>query len=532
MAEKKITKDIPRASFPEQVGIDRNEIKALIDDFDQSNIEVHSLMLIRDGKIAYESYRYPYCKEAPHTMYSVSKSFTSVAIGFAIDEGLLTLDTKVIDLFPEYRPKKYDDNLEKLTIYHLLTMTAGKDVSLLSDKTKGTWVKDFFASKWAFAPGESWRYISENTYMCCVIIKKLTGMGVIDYLTPRLFEPLGITRRPFWEHDQQGVEAGGWGLYITTDELARFILCVANGGKYAGEQVIPAWYAEQATSKQVENNQYSDVDSNKGYGFFFWMNAMENSYRADGMFSQFGIVFKDYNAQLIMTCCETLEQKTRDCIFRHFPQMFIDKKRARPKEAIELPELSPLPNLPAAPRSVMEEFIKGKTIHFYKNPVLNAAGWPLSMLPLAVVYMSANRAGNIDNVVLDFSENECTMTWDEGSEHNTIVCGMDGNDRRSHIRLGGIDFTAVSSAAWTSDSTLEIWMRPLESVCERRITLEFEGSSITLYPESQPPLSTIANSVKGEVQTFIPNEKLAELGGKALMKLDRIVEAPIPGKMI
>ena len=124
------------------------------------------------------------------------------------------------------------------------------------------------------------------------------------------------------------------------------------------------------------------------------------------------------------------------------------------------------------------------------------------------------------------------MTWDEGSEHNTIVCGMDGNDRRSHIRLGGIDFTAVSSAAWTSDSTLEIWMRPLESVCERRITLEFEGSSVTLYPESQPPLSTIANSVKGEVQTFIPNEKLAELGGKALMKLDRIVEAPIPGKMI
>lgn len=86
MAEKKITKDIPRASFPEQVGIDRNEIKALIDDFDQSNIEVHSLMLIREGKIAYESYRYPYCKEAPHTMYSVSKSFTSVAIGFAIDE--------------------------------------------------------------------------------------------------------------------------------------------------------------------------------------------------------------------------------------------------------------------------------------------------------------------------------------------------------------------------------------------------------------------------------------------------------------
>lgn len=532
MAAKKNTKDIPRASFPEQVGIDPNEINALIRDFDESNIELHSMMLIRDGKIAYESYRYPYCKEAPHTMYSVSKSFTSVAIGFAIDEGLLTLDTKVIDLFPEYRPKKYDDNLEKLTVYHLLTMTAGKDVSLLSDKTKGTWVKDFFDSKWAFAPGESWRYISENTYMCCVIIKKLTGMGVIDYLTPRLFEPLGITRRPFWEHDPQGIEAGGWGLYITTDELARFILCLAQGGKYAGEQVIPEWYVAEATRKQVENHQYSDVDSCKGYGFFFWMNALENSYRADGMFSQFGIVFKDYNAELIITCCETLEQKTRDCIFRHFPQMFIDRRKTKPKEPVEVAQLSPLPTLPAAPRSVMEEFIKGRTLHFYKNPVLNAAGWPLSMLPLAVVYMSANRAGNIDNVVLDFGENECTMTWDEGTEHNTIVCGMDGKDRRSHIRLGGIDFTAVSSAAWTSDSTLEIWMRPLESICERRIAIEFKGSSVTLYPESQPPLSTIADSVKGEVKTFIPYEKLADLGGKALMKIDRIVEAPIPGKMI
>lgn len=531
MAEKK-NKAIPRAEFPEQVGISSKEIGALIRDFDTSGIEVHSMMLIRHGKVAFESYRHPYNSQTPHTMYSVSKSFTSAAMGFAIDEGIVSLDTKVIDIFPEFRPKRYDEKLEKLTVFHLLTMTAGKDVSLISDKTKDRWIKDFFDSKWAFAPGEGWRYISENTYMCCAIIKKLTGMGVIDYLTPRLFEPLGYTRRPFWESDPQGTEAGGWGLFVTTDELARFILCLQQGGVYDGKQVIPAWYVEEATKKQADNHQYADRDACCGYGFFFWMNALENSYRADGMFSQFGIVFKDYDACFIVTCSEVFEQKARDCIFRHFPHMFIDDMKSKPESFEEELALSPLPLLSAAPRSVIEEFIKGKIIHFRQNPLLNTVGWPLSMLPLAVVYMSADRGGNIDNLVLDFGENECTMTWDEGKAHNTIVCGMDGRERYSKIHLGGIDFTAVSTAAWRNDSELEIWMRPLESICERRIILKFAGKTVTLVPSSSPPLSTIADSIKSEVKTFIPNEKIAEIGEKAIMKLDAIVEAPLLGKMI
>ena len=140
-------KNIPCADFPEQVGISSKEIAAFINDVETSGIEVHSIKVIRYGKSAFECYRHPYNSETPHIMYSVSKSFTSVAIGFAIDEGLLTLDTKVIDIFPEYRPKKLDENLEKMTVYHLLTMTAGKDVSLISDKTKGNWVEQFFSSR-------------------------------------------------------------------------------------------------------------------------------------------------------------------------------------------------------------------------------------------------------------------------------------------------------------------------------------------------------------------------------------------------
>ncbi len=529
---KKIDKNIPVADFPEQVGISSKEIAAFIDDIETSGIEVHSIKIIRHGKTAFECYRHPYNATTPHTMYSVSKSFTSAAIGFAIDEGLVSLDTKVIDIFPEYRPKKPDENLEKMTLYHLLTMTAGKDVSLLSDKTKGDWVEQFFNSKWGFAPGEGWKYISENTYMCCAIIKKLTGENVIDYLRPRLFEPLGITRRPFWESDINGLEAGGWGLFITTDELARFTLCLLNGGKYAGKQVIPEWYVQEATKSQEINPQYDDRDACCGYGYFFWMNSLRNSYRSDGMFSQFGVVFNDYDAVLAFTCSEVFEQKARDCIFRHFPHMFIEECKKEPEDAVKNLSLASLPALEAKPRSVIEEFISGKIIHLNKNPILNIAGWPLSMLPMAVVYMSSNRAGNIDNIILEFGENECTMSWDEGKEHNKIVCGMDGKERYSHIHLGGIDFTAVSTAAWQSDSELEIWMRPLESICERHIKLEFKGQNVTLTPSSNPPLSTIADSIKDIVKTFVSNEKIIGIGEKAVLKLDTIVEAPLNGKII
>ena len=128
-------------------------------------------------------------------MYSVSKSFTSTAIGFAVEEGLLSLDAKVIDFFPEYRPAQPDEKLEKMTVRHLLTMTSGKNPSLLLDKTKDRWIKDFFNAPWISEPGEMFLYVSENIYMLCAILVRVTGISVTEFLTPRLYEPLGMPCR-------------------------------------------------------------------------------------------------------------------------------------------------------------------------------------------------------------------------------------------------------------------------------------------------------------------------------------------------
>lgn len=521
---------IPRADYPEQVGISSKAISELIRDFKEHNIEVHSIMIIRDGKVAYETWAAPYAPEYPHMMYSVSKSFTSTAVGFAIDEGLMTLDTRLIDIFPEYRPKENDPNLEKLNVHHLLSMQSGKNVSVFSDKGKNHWIKDYFDASWKFSPGDGhWQYISENQYMLCAMLTRITGMSVVEYLTPRLFEPLGIDV-PFWEHDVDGIEAGGWGLYLKTEDLAKFMYCYQQHGKFNGKQVIPEKWTYLAQRQQANNSPFTNViDSQCGYGYCFWRCGGINGYRADGMFSQFGIVSNDDDIVYVMTAGEINEQKTRDCIWRHFND-FIIENDSEPTPEVK-PELEALPDdLAAEERSPLEEKIEGKEIYLQKNPILNAAGFPLSMLPIPIVYMSGDRAGNIDNVVFAFGEDTCTMTWDEGDEHNTIVCGMDGKARTSPITLAGMNFTAFSTAAWSKENTLEVHMRPIGGICMRKIKFSFDGHRVKLYPSSQMSMTAMAKSLALDVDSFFPSI-LHNFGLVAFDQLPAIIDAPIFGRI-
>lgn len=214
---------IPRAESPEAVGVSSGCIKEFIDDLKANNIEMHSLMVIRDGKVAVECYNHPFSANRPHSCYSVSKSVTSTAIGFAVSEGLISLDTLVVDIFPEYRENKKDSYLNQLNIRHLVSMCSGKNVDILKDKGKIDWLDNFMKSPWYAKPGTDFRYVNENIYVLSAIIHKVTGMCIRDYLQPRLFEPLGIDY-PFWETDRNGIEAGGWGIYLKTEDIAKIML--------------------------------------------------------------------------------------------------------------------------------------------------------------------------------------------------------------------------------------------------------------------------------------------------------------------
>lgn len=495
------TPKLKRASFPEEVGVSSEAIKSIIEEFIENKAEVHSLMILRHGKIAYESWAYPFTPEMPHIMYSVSKSFTSMAIGFAIEEGLLSLDTKVVDIFPEY-DNKDDENLQKLTVFHLLTMTAGKIVSPMADKTKNQWVRDFFTSPWGFAPDEGWEYISENQYILSAIIKEVTGETLREYLAPRLFRPLGIRENPYWETDGNGIEAGGWGLFITTEELANFTQCCLNGGKFRNKRVIPKKWVEYATSSLVQNtgafgSACDDVVS--GYGACFWKNGEDRGYRADGMFSQFGMVFEEFDACLILTACEIDEQIPRDCIWKHFDKLFVEESTEPSLE--ELPSLPKLADLPESKiHSKYEEILKDKKIVLKPNVALEVMKFPLSMLPMFTTFMSADKAGYYNNFCLDFDGDNCIMSWDEKDEHNTITCAMDGTVAYSPMRLGGVDFTASASACWINETNLFVWVRPLGAIGQRRLRFEFnEDGTANLYTSTSPDLDKVAVNLSSTV---------------------------------
>lgn len=521
---------LPYAKTPEEAGVSSKVMKDFIDRCLELNKEVHSVMVIRNGKIACELYREPFNRVNKHMMYSVSKSFTSTAIGFAVDEGYFNVDTRFVEIFPEIRGDKVDEYLEELTVEDLLTMRSGKEVSIFLDKTKDRWFEDIMASNWISEPGTEFLYISENMYLLCAIIHKMVGMSVMDYLKPRLFEPLGI-ENAFWETCPRGIEAGGWGMMLSTEDLAKFTYCYQQKGKFGGKQVIPEWWIEEATkyhADTAENNK--EADSRVGYGYCFWRNAgCENSYRADGMFSQFGIVFEDYDACFIMTGGEVYEQGMRDVIWEFFPKAFID-----PDDKAQSVELSfpPFEKLPKKPRSsVLENRIEGKTMKLSKPIVVNIAGYPVSVVPLTALFMESDKAGNINDVTMHFKEDEMLLSWSEGDEINSVLIGFDGEYRWDKIVIGQIEYNTCSTACWNTENELEIHIRCIEAVAERILKFKFNGDNVVMRPSSNPSADSMAVTLKETVKGVIKQKVVQTAVSKAIPHLVPFIDAVQRGKI-
>ncbi len=522
-------KSIPRALTPQEAGVSASVVKNFLEEAQKRHLEFHSLMVIRHGKLAVEWYNAPYDSESTHSVYSVSKSFTSTAIGFAVSEGLLSLDQKITEIFPDYPPKRRDPRFEKLTVRNLLMMSGGKQPSIFAEKGKIDWIKDFINSPWMFEPGEDFLYVNENIFMLSAIISRVTGMSLREYLTPRLFEPLGI-KVPYWDTDSNGIEAGGWGLYITTEDFAKFMLCYSQMGVYNGEQIIPREWVEQATAKQIDNpDNGPNIDCTCGYGYCFWKNHIdESSYRADGMFSQFGIVFPEYDAVVVTTSGIPDEQAALDCIWDFFPRAFQsdkDNDTAPTDFYIEQPC--------RGGRSYCEPYVENRYIKFRKKLLLNIIGFPLSVLPLAVTYMMTDRAGNIDMVKFKFGEHECTMEWSEGKETNTVPLGMDGRYRYSVMRLGKTDFKVCSNACWIDDKTLLVSIRPIETVGKRNMLFNFRSNDrVIMTPSSTPSTEEICLSLVNVFQQVVKNKFICNVIKKAIVFAPPIVEPKHYGKFI
>ncbi|MBE1443076.1 serine hydrolase domain-containing protein [Paenibacillus sp. OAS669] len=255
-------------------------------DLERSRLWVNSFILFQDGNIEAQFWRKPYKKGTQQLLFSLSKSFTSIAVGIAWDEGYLDLKDRVISYFPDKLPDKPSANLMKMTIHHLLCMSAGHHDNIYRRVAREQdWIKAFLAQEVQHEPGTHYRYSTHSTYMLAAIVERATGQSLVDFLMPRLFEPLGIPQ-PVWEACPAGVTAGGMGLSIGTEGIASFGQMLLDKGMYGGRRIVSEAYMELATREQSDNRQdTAHADSSQGYGYQFFL-CREGCYRGGGAFGQ------------------------------------------------------------------------------------------------------------------------------------------------------------------------------------------------------------------------------------------------------
>jgi len=288
--------DLPR-SEPEAQGVSSLDLLSFVDLLDHVNT-MNSFMLVRHGHVVAEGWWTPYRADARHSLYSLSKSFTSTAVGLAIHERKLRLDDAVLSFFPDDAPAEPSDHLKSMRVSDLLRMSTGQQ-SEPPRTADEPWTKTFLNHPVPFKPGTHFLYNTSATYMQSAIVQKATGQTVLEYLGSRLFRPLGI-EDPTWEASPQGISTGGYGLSVRTEDIAKFGQLYLQHGQWNGKQLVPREWVEAATALQTSNGSNPNSDWDQGYGYQFWR-CRHGAYRGDGAFGQYCIVLPEQDAVVAIT---------------------------------------------------------------------------------------------------------------------------------------------------------------------------------------------------------------------------------------
>jgi len=289
-----------RTSTPGEQALDPVQLEKMLSAIDEEELEIHSVLIVRNGYIVMEKYYAPYQVHTRHPLYSITKSFISALIGIVISEGAIErIDVPVLEFFPEYEFANIDQAKAAMTLENLLTMTSGLswDDTYDSDHEMGR-AKDpiqyVLDQPMVSEPGKEFSYNSGCSHLMSAILQKTTGMNTLDYATSRLFEPLGITNVE-WETDRNGIPFGGWGLELTPRDLAKFGYLYLKEGVWNDSQIIPAEWVKNSIESHVK------FDDGWGYGYQWLPAPFHNGYAAIGRFSQLLVVIPDLEIVVIFT---------------------------------------------------------------------------------------------------------------------------------------------------------------------------------------------------------------------------------------
>lgn len=455
---------LPR-SAPEAQGIPSKAILAFVEAAEQKNLGVHSVMVLRHGHVVAEGWWAPYQATDPHMLYSLSKSFTSTAVGIAVAEKKLTLDDSVLGSFPEDAPASPSDHLKSMRLRDLLAMSTGHHAE---DVDRGfqfggdeVLTKAFLALPVAHKPGTHFWYNTPATYMASAMVQKATGQKVVDYLKTRLFDPLGITGQT-WEESKQGVTTGGFGLKIRTEDIARFGQLYLKKGMWEGRRLLDEGWIAAATARQASNGSSPTSDWEQGYGYQFWR-CRHGLYRGDGAFGQYCIVMPEQDAVVAITSGTRDMGAIMNLVWDHVlagmqPKALPADAAGQKALASRLGSLS-MPVQPGDATSPRAEAVAGKTYVFPQNP------------------------DGIEALALETGPDGTALRLTLNGRETRVPVGAGAWKRGGVLAVTGAEQKTAASGAWTGPETYaaRIWM--YESPFQWTLTLRFEGDTVQLLVE-------------------------------------------------
>ena len=453
---------------PESQGIESKHLLAYYEAMmNLKTGETHHIVILRHGNIIGELSPQPFTKEGQHNVYSASKTFVSVAVGLAIEDGLLNLDDKVIRFFPKSLPDTLSENLKVLTIRHLLTMTSGIHPNWSMRNNHSDWGACYLREK-VETPGKVFQYDSMVTYLLSSIVQHVTGKKVFDYLNERIFTPLEIYDAE-WEVSPEGINTGGWGLRLSPLSMAKFGQLLLNQGKWKGKQLLSAQWVKEMSANQQSTGKL------EGYGYHVSLCDFPNVYRADGAFGQYIIVAPDQDMVIAINQANLSNGiHERHLIWEHLLKHVNDRPLKEGKAYQKLQAAEKTYRLPTEKSRVTTP----KNSPLLKQPIL------LGKNPLAWKSLQIIPEDEQLHVHITTQTNE-TFVVDAGLEHwNTVESTVyPPYTIKAMGRFNGIkkNFTIAGCYGWEEENRLNIHLLFTNWISGVRLSFTTDGDKIQLW---------------------------------------------------
>ena len=459
-------KDFPRVT-PESVGIPSAAVEKLLDTLEFGGFtEPHGLMIYRHGKVCAEGWWSPYAAGMRHAQMSHTKTYAGTAVGIAVTEGLVKLDDRLIDIFPDLAPEEPGEYLKKLRVQDVMCMGAGMP---RMPRQELDWVRAFLANEIVYEPGTRFIY-STSCELQAAIVRRASGLGLMDYLKPRLFDKLGIdTKNLYWARQGDGCEFCSAGLQATTEDNLRLMALYLQKGVWEGERILSEEFVRLATTTRISTVNPDDKrpvpeNINPGYGFMLWMCKPEDSYRADGLGGQYTVVLPRQDMIIAITENAADPFRTLDAFWELLKEVrdqpLPEDEEASRKLARRMQRLC-VPAEPVAPWARRREMVDG-------TEWIMASG----SVSFGNTRFDFGFNDGITAFALRFRDDHMLFTFTEDGVTQTVRVNMDGSRHWNDVASGPV----LCSAYWLDDDTLRLMWRPVNGMFTRKIDFAFKGT--------------------------------------------------------